>query len=277
MAPSTGLWAVPILLPFIAAVAMAPSLGGQNEPHGTLYLALGDSLTEGVGATRTSASFVERFFDYVRSRVTDERLVLVNHAVGGETSGSFISGGQLESALATIGDPELDTRAVVLSLGGNDLIGLLGSEPCVSDPDGDACREAVAANLTTFAANYRELLGRLRSAMNAAPGDRRLFVIAPYNPFSGTGSPYEAPTDRALLGADLVPDCTSIEPSIANAGLNDLIACIGAGAGAVTVDSYEPFRGRGIELTNMFVGDHHPNDAGHAVIANALIRAFEAR
>jgi lysophospholipase L1-like esterase len=271
----TGLWAIPILLPVIAALALVPTLRGQSDARGVLYLGLGDSLTEGVGATNVGAGFMELFFDYVRSRNAEDRLVLVNRAVGGETTGSFISGGQLEAALAMIGDPDLDTRAVVVSLGGNDLLGLLRSEPCASEPGSEACRDAVAANLSSFAANYTTLLGRLRTAMDARPGDKALFVIAPYNPFSGTGSPYEAPTDQALLGADLATDCAGIALNLANVGLNDLIACIGASAGATIVDTHEPFRGRGIELTNMIVGDHHPNDAGHSTIADALIRVFE--
>jgi len=273
----TGRWAVSILLPFIAALAVAPPLHGQKDPRAALYLGLGDSLSEGVGATRSGSAFMDRFFDYVRSRADGDRLVLVNRAVSGETSGSFIRGGQLDAALAMIGDPELDTRAVVLSIGGNDLLRLLWTEPCASDPSGDACRDAVVANLGAFAVNYTQLLGRLRNALDAHPGENALLVITPYNPFSGTGSPFEAPTDRALLGEDLAVDCAGLAVDVANVGLNDLLTCIGTSAGAVVVDTHEPFRGRGAQLTNVAVGDHHPNDAGHGVIGDAVIRAFEGR
>jgi lysophospholipase L1-like esterase len=268
-------WAVTILLPFIAALTMAPFVHGQGEPRGALYLGLGDSLAEGVGASRAGFGFMDRFFDYLRDKATGDRLVLVNRAVGGETSESFIWGGQLEAAVAMIGDPELDTRAVVVSLGGNDLLSLLRTGPCASDPASDTCRDAVTANLASFAVNYTQLLGRLRGAMDAQPGEKTLFVIAPYNAFSGTDSVYEAPTDRALLGADLTTDFAAIALDLANVGLNDLITCIGASAGAVVVDAYEPFRGRAIELTNIGFGDHHPNNAGHAIMGDALIQAFE--
>jgi lysophospholipase L1-like esterase len=257
-------------LAIVAALLVASSLARQGS-HGALYLGLGDSLAEGVGASGPNSGFVERFFDHVRSQGPAERLVFANRAIGGETSGSFLRGGQLDGALGIINDPDIDTPTIVLSIGGNDLLGLLAVDPCASNPAGAACRDAVATNLAAFAVNYAETLARLRNALDARSGQGTLIVITLYNPFSGTGSVFEAPTDLALLGEDLAIDCDAVAVSSPNVGLNDLLTCLGQSVGATVADIYPAFLGRGVQLTHIATGDHHPNDAGHAAIADAII------
>ena len=58
--------------------------------------------------------------------------------------------------------------------------------------------------------------------------------------------------------------------NVANVGLDDIIGCTAASMGAVPVDSYPHFEGRGLELTYIGEGFNiHPNDAGYALIAKA--------
>ncbi len=80
----------------------------------------------------------------------------------------------------------------------------------------------------------------------------------------------------ALLGSDRTVDCAAAAVDPANAGLNDLIACIGRQYGATVVDVYPLFAGRGLTLTHVAAGDIHPTDAGHLVIAGAFQRALES-
>ena len=68
-------------------------------------------------------------------------------------------------------------------------------------------------------------------------------------------------------------DCTAIgDPS--KTGLNDLIACIGGSFGAIVVDVHPLFDSQAVVLTHIALGDIHPNDAGHTVIADAFASAF---
>ena len=246
---------------------------GAAAPANGLYVALGDSLAYGIGASdRTRTAYVPLLFKYFKQPQTEKVRILRNLSRPGETSDSFIAGGQLGLAVGVIVDPTTDTRVVTLDIGGNDLLFLITAGPCESDPGGEACQTLVAAQLVKFARNYAIILATLQTALDADPGEEKLFVMTYYNPYSGTGLPYEAFADRALLGSDLVIDC-SAGPGDPRAGLNDLIACIGASSGAVVADVYPAFVGRGYELTHVATGDIHPNDAGYAVIAQTFIAA----
>jgi lysophospholipase L1-like esterase len=264
---SAAVVAVAGLLVLSASVAFA-------APHPKAhYVAMGDSVAVGQGAK------VEHRFGYVgrfghRYRVEQrgpERMT--NLAVRGESS-STILGDQLSSALEVIGDEETDVEVVTLTVGANDFMPLLRNEPCASDPKGVPCRIAVAQALSSFAANYQALLARLSVALALDTGDEHVMVTTYYNPFDGTGSPFEAPADAVLLGIDGRIDCLAAQVDPRNTGLNDIIACIGAAFGATVVDIHPLFDGKALALTHIAEGDVHPNDEGHRVIAGAVFVAF---
>ena len=79
-----------------------------------LYVALGDSTVEGVGATTADAAYVARI--HRRLRTVYPRAGVVNLGVGGATSGDVVSD-QLERAVL------LRPRLVTLSIGPNDITG----------------------------------------------------------------------------------------------------------------------------------------------------------
>jgi lysophospholipase L1-like esterase len=263
-----------LTLALVAVLSAAFSnAAGAAAPATRQYVALGDSLAFGFGASDPARAYVPLLFQYFQQPRTENVRILQNLSRPGETSDSFIAGGQLALAVAAIVETTTDTRVVTLDIGGNDLLVLTSIEPCQSFPGSDLCQALVAAQLRKFAINYDLILGALSSALENDPGNKEtLFVMTYYNPYSGTGLLYEAFADRALLGSDLVIDC-SAPPGDARAGLNDLIACIGASSGAVVADVYPAFRGRGFELTHIAAGDIHPNDAGYAVIAQTFIAA----
>ncbi len=253
--------------------ATFPTAAGAAAPATGLYVALGDSLAYGIGASdRTRTAYVPLLFKYFKHPQTEKVRILRNLSRPGETSDSLIAGGQLELAVGAIVEPTTDTRVVTLDIGGNDLLFLTAAEPCQSDPGGDACQMLVAAQLVKFTRNYSIILTTLQAALDTDPGDETVFVMTYYNPFGGTGHPYEPFADRVLLGSDLVIDC-SAPPGDPRAGLNDLIACIGASSGAVVADVYPVFGDRALELTHIAAGDIHPNDAGYATIAQTFIAA----
>ena len=259
--------AILTLMQATSAAAAAPT---------TVDLAMGDSLAVGDGASTPDRAYVPLLAEYFAGSAHGGAKQLVNVAVGGETTSSIL-GSQMANALAVIGDPNTDVRVISLSIGGNDLQVLLDepSDPCVVDPSSFACQFGVAVALNGVATRYPVILGTLAAALAADPGTEKVFVLTNYNPFGGTGSPYEVPVDFALLGSDLAIDCLAIQTDPARAGLNDLIACSAAAFGDIVVDAYPVIGEDALALTH--IGDPgfnvHPNDDGHALVAKAHRRA----
>jgi len=253
------------LLPFATAAASVP----------TQYVALGDSFAEGdgspVGANTGYVGMIANTYFHSADPGPDNA---INLATGqsNTTTASLISDGQLADAVGAIADPATDTTLVTLTVGGNDLLQLLGSAPCKTEPTGLACQGAVVTALGGVNARYPVIVGTLAGALDAQGADADLVVTTYYNPFNGTGSQYEGPVEMALMGQDGVIDCAAIGNPY-NVGLNDIIACTATYFGAEVVDIHPLFVGRAFELTNIADNDIHPNIHGHRVIAEAVIEA----
>ena len=120
------------LILWLAAAAIVlgmarPAVTAHADEAGpAVYLALGDSVAAGVGASRADKGYVPRFLHTLAKREGTD--LALNLAVPGATSGSFIAGGQLADAVATIDEPD-DVQVVTLTVGGNDLLHLLQVEP----------------------------------------------------------------------------------------------------------------------------------------------------
>ena len=261
-------------LALVAVLSAAFSnAAGAAAPASRLYVALGDSLAYGFGASDPArTAYVPLLFQHFSQPRTENVRILRNLSRPGETSDSLIAGGQLALAVAAIVELTTDTRVLTLDIGGNDLLFLTSIEPCQSDPGGALCQALVAEQLRKFAINYSLILQTLTSALENDAGKETLLVMTYYNPFGGTGHLYEPFADRVLLGSDLVIDC-SAPAGDPRAGLNDLISCIGASSGAAVADVYPVFGDRALELTHIGAGDIHPNDAGYATIAQTFIAA----
>jgi hypothetical protein len=124
-----------------------------------------------------------------------------------------------------------------------------------------------------FSTAYPTILPGLPAALASDPDGARLVILTYFNPFSGTGSPYEAAVDQALLGSDRRIDCTGAGTAI---GLNDLIVCQEKlyAPKAIVVDVYPAFVGKGPSLTHINQGDIHPTNAGYAAIATSVRTAL---
>jgi lysophospholipase L1-like esterase len=243
------------------------------------YIALGDSAAHGAGASSPFNHYVYSLFQYLKGPHTGAVELGVNFARPNETSSSFITDGQLTNAVAQINNPDNDVTVVTLTIGGYDLLQLLKpGQPCET-PQSSMCVTAVSTALNTFASNYSTILQQLQQALADDSGPERLLIMTYYNPFSGVGDAaalYEQAVDAVLLGSDGKIDCATLDPTDARIGLNDLIVCIGNSFEAQTVDVYPLFKDKGLLLTHIGAPtpDVHPNDAGHAVIADTFIRAM---
>lgn len=268
----------PVLAAVLAASVTMPAVAAAPMP--TSYLALGDSLAWGDGASDPeTTAYVPLMADYFAGEPHGGAKRLTNLAVRGETTESFILGGQLSAAVAAISDPTTDTRVVTLALGGNDVGALLNdpSDICLQDPIGLACQTLVVEALQGVADRYPFILGSIMAVLAADDGDEQVFVMTVYNPFGGLGAPYEDPIDRVLLGSDGVIDCEAAGTDPAAAGLNDIIACTAYALGATVVDAHAVIGDEALLLTHIGEGtlDTHPNDEGYALLAKAHRLAAE--
>lgn len=257
-----------------AAVAMTAALAvpavSAAEPA-TRYIALGDSLAWGDGASDpATTAYVPLLASYFAGTTHAGAKQMVNLGIRGETTGSLIER-ELASAVALIDDPATDTRVVTLSIGGNDMLNLINepTDACVVEFTSPTCQALMAQAAAGVQANLPVIIGTLQAALARDPGEEKLFVLLPYNAFSGTGSPFEPIVAGGLRGADGKFDCSALG-NPANAGLDDILGCTALAMGAIPVDSYPYFEGRGLELTHIGEGFNiHPNDDGYALIAKA--------
>jgi GDSL-like Lipase/Acylhydrolase family/PASTA domain len=226
--------------------ALAGGVGASGTQQSGLYLALGDSITAGNGASSVPNRWAELYYGYLQSNgsgVTD----LVNLGRAGATSTELHN--QIGAAVSEINAPS-DTKAVTIDIGLLDLH-IDGNCPTAN------------ASACPIAANLRAILAALNTALAADPGDETLQMMEYYNPAIGTAN--ESEMRQLLLGSDGRVDCSGIGDAL---GLNDLIHCISIEKGATPIDVLPIFDAAG----EAFIApDHmHPNDAGHLAIAKAF-------
>jgi len=246
------------------APAGSPAAGTSTPPGSGLYIALGDSLSAGIGASDASMTFVGLVHASLGAGVALENL-----GVPGATSQDLIDNGSLDRAAQEIeqrnrdGDPSNDVRLVTLEIGGNDLLSIYFSlvqtggcpdlETSLSDPE---CTDALSTAYEGFRPNLTAALDRLHDADPALP----ILLLTLYNPFDYLPGIGEL-GDLSLEGQ---PDTAFPD------GLNDIVREIAQGRDDVTVvDVFPLFQDRSLELVSP--DGIHPNDAGYQVMADAII------
>ncbi|MCH8051486.1 MAG: hypothetical protein IIC86_05650, partial [Chloroflexi bacterium] len=246
-----------------------PTATATPRPAGPrpLYLALGDSLSVGVGA---SDEPTRGWVGLVSAALPEWDLS--NLGVSGDDSGELLFGGPLDEALrlialrATDAEAGNEVGAITLEIGGNDLLDIYfelvipGDCPSVIEAlQREACVTALESALAAYRSNLTETLERLIEAAPETP----IFLMTLYNPFSGEGTVLDEIGVLTLEGQEGTPF-----PK----GLNDIIREAGAEAGVILVEWYEPFLGKKSEYISFDL--IHPNDAGHAVMAAAVTEAM---
>ncbi|MDX6410133.1 MAG: GDSL-like Lipase/Acylhydrolase family [Gaiellaceae bacterium] len=227
--------------------AVANTVGASVAEQGGLYVALGDSIAAGFGASTRTKSYVELYYGYLQSNgsgVTD----LLNLSLAGATAAD-LKDTKLGPAVAAI-DASSDTNAITVDIGLNDIL----RDPNCPTANASTCR---------FADSLRAILTALNTALASDPGGATVQVMEMFNPDIGT--PNASATRQRLLGSDGKIDCSSTGATL---GLNDLIHCISIEQGARPIDLLPIFDAAAEAFLS---SDHlHPNDAGHLAIAKAF-------
>lgn len=259
---------LPLSAAFLSLALLAPLLSArpalaQERP---VYLALGDSLAVGVGASNPSTTgYVPRAYGSLRTseRYGDGGLDLVNLSVAGATSAELVqAGGQLDSAIEEItsrrdnGPAGDDVQIISVDIGGNDLLTLVAPDsPCLESASVEPCRAAFGDVLSSIQTNLADTLSRLR---RAAP-EAIIVAVDLYNPYSGTGDLREPIAEIGVGQANGVIGAVTADPDLR----------------VKTASVFQLFAGRGLQW--VAPDGIHPNDNGHAVIAEALLAAIDDR
>ena len=245
---------------FASAAAAQPA---QSRPA---YLAVGDSLAVGVGATTPDQGHVIRFYNYLRQNPQwqNRNPEGLSVAVSGETSTSMLApGGQLDRAKVELArnqdaDPRNNVEVITVNIGGNDIRTLLvPGQPCAQSAQSAECIGAFTTMVTNYAKNLTVIMGTLRTI--AGP-NAVIITMTQYNPFSGTGAALDVAGDIAFGQYN-----GAIKTVVANPSVNAQVA-----------DVFPLFKGKGPQLTHILTQDIHPNDSGYAVIFQAFVASLEA-
>jgi lysophospholipase L1-like esterase len=253
--------------PSSASSPVSPSDGAP------VYLALGDSLAYGSGASDPETyGYVPLVLSYLQASAPCQpdgtgscpQLQLLNLAENGATTVTLRER-QLPRALEVIesrngdGDPGNDVTVITLDIGGNDAFRAL-QHVCAAGLS-TQCMSDVTETFATIEENLTETLVMLR---HAAGPDTRIAVMTYFN---------------SLLACDKRASVESVDlllegvPGIVS-GLNDVIRQAAATADAVVADTF------GLLGPSDLVGGSdclHPNDAGYKRIARAFALALADR
>jgi lysophospholipase L1-like esterase len=244
-------------------------------------LSLGDSIAAGVGASTPARSYVALVANHESASFPG--LVVENESCTGATTGSVIGGGdwctypagsQLAQAEAFLAGHRGQVRYITIDIGFNNVLACLAwgqiNVPCA---------------LNGLATVHTELPQIIAALHQAAPGVP-VFGMDYYNPFVASW----------ILGGSTGPGVAHASAALC-AILNSALTQIYGAGGATPVDVQGAFAGQDFAMTGSVNGvsvpenvsricswthmcdvggeDVHPDDMGHARVADAFIQAID--
>ncbi len=255
------------------ATAAGASTGASSKGPTEYYLALGDSLAAGVGASTTGTGYVADLYAKEHKKKRWHGLVLENLSCSGATTASMINGGGCPYTTGTqLGDAEAFLAAhaghvafVTIDIGANDV---------------DSCVNGTGIDMTCFNNGMSAITANvplILSGLAAAGGSTPVVGMSYYDPFlaawvllgtSGQAIARESETLADTLNGLLVGDFGSARTADVAGAFATSNFALKAKYGGTTVPVNVA---RVCEWTHMCTSeDFHADDAGHAQIAKAF-------
>lgn len=245
-------------------------------------LVLGDSISTGYGLQPDGNGKLQSYGNQLAGEFDLSGNAYQNLAVNGATSADLLA------QLPTIADRVKAADTVVISIGGNDVLGKMlnllqqatattsitaavealkaAEMTVVADSfTGDAVSSEFDAAIEQFGKNMLEIVAQLEELNPTA----RVFFLTQYNPLNGADAfrpSAETAADPAAdpaAGYDALLDFTETVITSLNEKMK---AATEASTVCTLVDVYAAFAGRGGSLTRIYEADIHPNQAGHDAI-----------
>ncbi len=207
-----------------------------------LYTALGDSITAGKGATSPAYAYPSQVVQILQQQKLPATGLIL--AKPGWTSAD-LDMAILDNSL----QPLAQAQAVSIWVGGDDLV-----HAAMTVLHGASFEKASANTLRRYTQDLSLLLNQIRKLNH-----RRLVVCTQYNPFPNSPISTEA---VAALNEAIIRTATSVHCSIAP------VAEWFAGRQAQLIAGYQT--GKLEDVLRLPFAPVHPNNLGHAVIANGL-------
>ncbi len=258
----------------ITSAAQAPTAAAAQAATTPVqyYLAMGDSLGAGTGASTSANDYVNLVYQH--ELASHPGLQLKNLSCGGATTGSVINGPGCSFTTGTqLGDAEAFLRAhggqvalLTIDIGGNDVDGCIGASGVNA-----ACEQS---GLNAISSNLPKILRGLR----AADPTLAIYGMDYYDPF----------LDQWLTGAS--GQTVAQESEQGAVVLNNELGQIYAASGSAMADPSTLFQTTNFALTGSYNGmtvpenvalicawtlmcsqnNIHANDQGHAELAQAF-------
>jgi lysophospholipase L1-like esterase len=231
-----------------------PGIDAATAEGSPIYLALGDSLAAATGVDGYGEGYVSQVHRELSLR--DGAVYgLQNLGIVGETSGTMISGGQLDQAVAAGQDN--DVAYVTIDIGANDLLGHLGSADCSADITADACQSRIELSLDAYRRNIDAIFATLRDAFP----DATIVFLEAYNPFS---LGFEGQVEFETVSNDALRS------------LNEIAADAASRYTILVADGFTPMQDTAAATTHMtsVPPDIHPNELGYDILTKAVMSAL---
>ncbi len=225
-----------------------------DVPTGNLsVLALGDSVTSGYHCY--CDAFPAEYGDLLAQR-TGTGVTVHNFGVGGLDSEGLLE--ELDRSSSQMARAATDADYVLLTIGANDFA---GHEDDVTA--GRCSTECVSEEMAGLTRNLRRILDRITELDTHRTPE--ILVTGYWNVFKD-----------GQVARDLYPLQGQNATQALTLATNQVIAAAAQAAHATYVDVFTPFE-TAPDITNLLAPDgDHPNAAGHALIADLLLKATPA-
>jgi lysophospholipase L1-like esterase len=235
-------WSLVVVLLISSIPAYPPVIA--ESPKEITYIAIGDSLTAGLGSSEENHlrihGFVPQFTKFLRA---ENKVTVENYGIPGLSSTGLLALLGADEALQN----RLKTSDVIsVSIGGNDFLQTIRAVP-----DGEEDEQALQIKMEILKRTYEEIYSTLRR-LNS---DAVLILMGVYNP-------YPAGHELHKLGEEYAPM------------FNSMLNKYAAEDGTLIVDLFEAFTGRALEFTHIDKNDIHPNDKGYGEIVRMMKEVY---